>query len=413
MSKKGILVIGLLILGLAMLVQFIFNLTNVGAEDMRLVNTNQSVSYAVDANPLFHSNDSRLFYFVTRTGIRYINDRGENRWTEQFNFTRPHMATRGDVVAIGESDRGRNIYVYNSEGLMYYEAFQHPTLGFFINANGYLSTILQLEGGFEVLVVNQLRSFEHLFRKQIFQADRPMEMPIATDVSEDGRFIAIAYLDLSRHLTTAVEFWFIDPNEVWGTDDGLFAQIEFPDETFISVRFMADNHVLLITEGRITLQQVVGNALQEVWTEELHNRLDQLAFYGNNRFAYVSGQALAPDGRYADPLGMLNIFDLSGRTGSFPLGRRATHLTMGHNAVIVGADRHFHAVNSRGTSLWHHNATIDVRDMIFLNDTDTVLIAGANRAYVWRRQRVRDGQPLQTHEGQNQNTRLPAYLLEC
>ena len=388
MSKKGILLIGVIIIGLAVLAQSVFNITGFGADNIRLVNTDDGVSFAFDSNPSFHSNSSRFFYFVTRTGVRYVNERGETRWAEAFTLTRPHMAARGDIIAVGEADRGRIIYVYNSEGLMYEQPLDHPALGFFVNSAGDLSVITQFDGGFEVLVFNQLRHYGHLFGTQIVQAVRPMQVPVAADVSDDGRFVAIAYLDYSRHLSTVVEFWPIG-HTPWGTD-GLFAQREFPDEALIHIRFMADNHVLIITESRIMLLQITGNTLEEVWNIYLHNRLDQLAFYGNHRFAFAAGAALRPDGRYADPVGMVNLYDLSGLTGSYNMGRRVTDLNMGNNAAIVGADRYFHAINASGTSLWHHNVVHDVRDMIFLNDTDTVLIAGANRADVWRRQRVRE-----------------------
>jgi len=388
MSKKGILLIGVLIIGLAFLAQSVFDLTGFGANNMRLTNTDSGVSFAFDSNPSFHSNNSRFFYFVTRTGVRHVNDRGETRWQEPFVLTRPQMAARGDIIAVGEADMGRIIHVYNSEGLMYTQPLDNPARGFFVNSAGDLSVITQFDGGFEVLVFNQLRHNDHLFGTQIVQAVRPMQMPVAADVSEDGRFVAIAYLDYSRHLSTKIEFWPIG-HTPWGTD-GLFAQREFPNEALITMRFMADNHVLIITVNRIILLRIEGNTLQEVWSEYLYNQLDQLAFCCNSHFAFAAGTALRPDGRYADPVGTVNIFNLSGLTGSFNLGRRATHLSMDDNNVVVGAGRYFHAVNSSGTSLWHHNVLHDVQDMIFINDTDTVLIAGANRAEVWRRQRVRE-----------------------
>ncbi|MCL2362496.1 MAG: DUF5711 family protein [Defluviitaleaceae bacterium] len=388
MSKKGVVLIGIIIIAIAFLAQSVFGLSGFGASNMRLVNTDNGVSFAFDSNPSFHSNGGRFFYFVTRTGVRYVNDRGESRWSESFTITRPHMATRGDMVAVGEADSGRAIYVYNSEGHLYTQNLDHPARGFYINAAGDLAVIVQLDSGFEVSVYNQLRHYDRLFGTQISQTARPMHIPVVADVSECGRFVAIAYLDFDRHLSTLIEFWPIG-NAPWGTD-GLFAQMEFPGEGFINMRFMTDNNVLIITDSRITLQRIVGNALEEVWTEPLHNRLDQLAFCGNNRFAFAAGAPSTPDGRYADPLGTVNIFDISGQTGSFQLGRRITHLSMGNNAVIVGADRHFHAVNATGNSLWYYNAIHDVRDIIFLNDTDTVIIAGPNRAYIWRRQRIRD-----------------------
>ena len=393
MTRKGLVLIFVFIFILAGFAQLTFGLINVGNDDMRLVNTGYGVSYGFDAHPSFHSNGSRFFYFATHSGIRYVNSaNGETRWPEAFSITRPHMAARGDVVAVGDIDRGRTIHVYDPDGLMYTVSLDHPTLGFSVNSTGYLSVIVQRDAGYGIYVYNRRYSFEPLFSQAVY-ADRPMQFPVAAEVSDDGRFVAIAFLDLSLNLTTEIEFRVINPWDApWGTES-LFAKESFPDEAFLGMRFMADNHVLLVTDHRITLKRIIGNDVQEQWTEVLHNRLDQLAFCGNNRFAVVAGAPLSPDGRDADPLGTVSMFDMSGLTGRFYLGRRATHLSMGHNALIVGADRYFHAVNARGESMWHHVATHDVRDMIFLDNTDTVLIAGPNRAYVWRRQRGRDAQP--------------------
>jgi len=388
MSKKGIVLIGAIIIGLAFLAQSVFGLSGFGSDNVRLVNTNNGVSFAFDSNPSFHSNGGRSFYFVTRTGIRYVSDRGETRWPDSFTFTRPLLSTRGDIIAVGEADNSRVIYVYNSEGHLYTQNLENPARGFFVNASGDLTVIIQHDGGFEVSVFNELRHYDRLFGTQIAHTTRPFHIPTVADVSECGRFVAIAYLDVERHLSTLVEFWPIG-SAPWGTD-GLFAQMEFPGEALVNMRFMSDSNVLIITDKRITLQQITNNTLQEVWTQTLYNRIDQLAFCGNNRFAFATGVSSTPDGRYSDPIGTVNMFDINGQTGSFNLGRRITHLSMNNNAVIIGADRHFNAVSSAGNILWYHNAVHDVRDMIFLNDTDTVLIAGPNRAYVWRRQRIRD-----------------------
>ena len=391
MSKKGILLVGVLIFGLAALVQFTFNLVNIGGEDIRMVNTGHGVTYAFDANPSFYSNGSRNFYFALRTGIRLVpSGGGAYRWQESFSFTRPHMAARGDVVAVGELGQGRKIYVYNADGNMYSVDLNHPVTGFSVNAAGYLSVITQVDGGFHIRVFNQHNNSSHMWEWRSYHVNYPLRFPVAAELSGDGRYIAIAYWNADgTQLATDVQFWETDNREVRFGTDGLFAG-EFIEEAFIAMRFMANNRLLLITDSRIMLYSVSISGVEEVWSKPLYNRIDQLAFYGNNRFAFAAGAPLRPDGRYADPLGTVNIFDLNGSTGRFYLGRRATHLTMGHSAVIVGSDRYFHAISARGTSLWYHRTLHDVRDMIFLDNTDTVLIAGANRAYVWRRQRVRE-----------------------
>ena len=388
MNKKKILVIGLLVLGFAMLAQTIFGWT-LSADDMQLVNTQVRISYGFDAHPSFHSNSSRFFHFVTRAGIRYVASDGTNREHHQFSLTRPRMATRGNIVAVGEAERGRIIFVYDSSEHLYTVAPDNPVLGFSVNGSAYLSVITQRDDGYGIHVFNRRNIVEPLYSKRVSQGVSPMLMPVAAEVSDNGRFIAVAYLDLNVQLTTIVDFMFINQEDApWGTD-GLFAQKSFPDEILLGMRFMANNTVLIITDRRINLYNTTGDEVQLAWSVELHNNLDQLAFYGDTRFAFVSGAPIGVGNSEADPVGTVNMFNLSGQTGSFELGRAATHLSMGHNAVIVGSNRYFHAVNARGESLWHHNAVHDVRDMIFLDNTDTVLIAGPNRAYVWRRQRDR------------------------
>jgi len=389
MSKKGIAVIFLIILGLAAVIQLAFNLTGFGADDMQLVNTNQYVSYGVDSNPLFYSNGTRSFFLASRTGVRNVNDRGENRWSpEHFSLTRPHMAARGDIVAVGEAERARLIYMFNNNELQHMHTLDNPAMSFFVNSSGFLSVISQIDTRFQILVFNHLYyGNDRAFGRTIAPADHPMQVPVIADVSVCGRYVAIAYLDMSRNLTTSIEFF--NRREAPQGTDGLFAHIEFPGETILAMRFMEDNHLLIITEARITLQRIEGNARHQVWEEPIHNVIQEVAFDGDSRFAFVAGTATSPDGRYADPLGTVNIFDLGGQTGRFYFGRRGTHLSMGHGAVIVGSERYFRAVNAQGQGLWHFIATQDVRDIIFLNDTNSVLVAGSNRAYVWRRQRAR------------------------
>ena len=387
MSKKGIFVVGLLLIVLAVVAQYTFDLVGVGAQDLRMERTSQYVTYSLDANPSFYSNNSRFFYFVTRTGIRYVPSSGEARWQETFSLGRPQIATRGDFVAVGE-EGGQTIRVYNTGGLVDTVPLDNPSLGFSVNANGGIAVIMAVDGGYHVHGFNRGESANPFFRLHITHRENPMRFPVAAEVSDDGTYVAVAHLNIYRQMVTEVDF-FAGQQARFGTE-ALFGSEDFTGEAFIAMRFMAGGRFLLITDSRISMQRIDGNSFREEWMVPLYNRIDRLAFCGDNRFAFVSGAASSPDGRNADPVGTVNIFDINGLTGRFYLGRRATHLSMGHGAVIVGADRYFHAVSARGASLWQHSALFDVRDMIFLENTNTVLIAGVNSAEVWRRQRTRN-----------------------
>jgi len=366
-------------------VAFQFFFVGFGPQEMRMQNTERGVSYGFDAIPSFYSNDSRFYYFLTRGGMRLVSSAGVVQWTEAFSLTRPMMIGRGDMVAVSEEERGRIIYVFGPDGLIYYETFEFPIMTFSVNENGTIAVVLLTDTGYSIRVYNRNR---HLYSKSVIS---PLIHPTAVDVSADDRYIVIAFLDLTVRINSWVEYSFINLADARGTEDGLFADVSFPDQVVYHLRFMSGGQLLVASDTQIvSLERGQGHSVSQRWAIELNNRIDQLDFYGDSRFAFVTGDPL-PGNWDAAPVGNLLIFNMNGdETGSFPLGRRATYLRMGHNSVIVGSDRVFHAVNHRGVSLWEFVALQDARSVLFLENTDTILVAGATRADVWRRQRVRN-----------------------
>jgi len=389
-SAQTKVLLAALCLVIVFVIQFVF-IGFGGPRDMRIQETEVGVSYSFDASPSFYANNSRFFYFLTRNGIRLISSvTGNERWHQTFNLTRPTMQARGDFVAVGEEDRGREIFVFNADGPLFQRAFDTPVLTFSINETGFLSVIRQLDnGGHAVEVFTRNNITLPLY---VLTLPPSLSLPVAVDVSPDGRYIVIAYLDMAVTMMLRIEFRFINREDARDTDNyGLFAQETFANQFPLDLRFMQSHQVLLTTDAQIVgLQRGTGWAVEQMWSIPLNNHLDQLAFYGNSRFAFVAGDAFVGD-RDALPMGDLRIFNMNGEpTGAYSLGRRATFLDMGHNALIVGTDRVYRAIDFRGNLLWEHIAMQDTRAVIFLENTDTFLQAGATRADVWRRQRVRN-----------------------
>ena len=370
---------------------------------MRMYATGRIVTYDADAHPSFHSNDSRFYYFVTRDGVRYMSSGGEMRWHELFSINRPVMVARGDIVAVGEISGGNAVYVFDSTGLLYRTPFENPVLTFSVNESGFLSAIVQYEVGYGIYIYNQHRtSGQPLFYKAIRE---DLILPTIVEVSGDGRYMAIAFIDLSTRrtrLTTTVQLRYLNLRDAHGTDggDGLFSEDEFAGYVVSALRFMEDDRLIVATTSEnsaqiicLSIQLGTGQSVvREMWNINLKNQLTHLEFYRNRYIAYVTGDRfIGADG--ADPPGTLRIVNINGsgsQTGYFNLNRRATHLRMGHNAVIVGSDRSFHAISLRGTHLWEHITLHDTRDVLFLDNTDIILVAArTHRAEVFRRGRVR------------------------
>jgi hypothetical protein len=136
-----------------------------------------------------------------------------------------------------------------------------------------------------------------------------------------------------------------------------------------------------------------------MWVIPLENVKTHIEFYGGTHFAFATGERIALATGEGDPPGTVRIYTVNGNeTGHFELGRRATHLRMGHNSVIVGGDRSFHAIDFRGNPIWEHTSLYDTRDVLFLDNVNMILVAGSNQAEVFERRRMQENERINEDE---------------
>ncbi|MCL2223433.1 MAG: DUF5711 family protein [Defluviitaleaceae bacterium] len=392
MSTSTKVLIAVALVAAAILVQiFVLPYLGFGAgHEMSIMPTGRGFTYDFDSGAAFHSNDSRFFYFATRDAVRLMNSNDAAEWHHTLHFNNPWLSARGDYVAVGEERSGRQVYVFNDSGLSFRITMENPILSFGVNETGFLSVIAQYEGGYGIYVFNEHRTSTPLFHWDIFY---DLVTPTHVEVSPDGRYVVITIVDLSFNVRSSVQFRYMNQWDAWNTDLGLFATQDFPGEIITALRFMDGNRLVVATTSRISgFQLGPGHAVsRELWTINLENAKTHIQFYGGTHFAFAVGDRLLTTMGDGDPVGTVRIYGVNGNpTGRFELGRRATHLRMGHSAVIVGGDRSFHAMDFRGTPLWEHTSLFDTRDVLFLDNTNTILIAGSNQAEIFERRRIRE-----------------------
>jgi len=389
------ILIAVALIGVVILAQFVLwpLLGFVRDREMVIASTGHVLTYAFDSGAEFHSNDSRFFHFATRDGIRFIGSNEVLMWSESFSFNHPSLSTRGDFVAIGERSGGRNIHVFNSAGPVFSVSLDIPIQTFWINETGFLSVIAEYDHGYIVYVFNQYKSTaeDPFFSWLIFY---DLIVPTHADVSSDGRYVAIGVMDLTFNVRQSVQFRYTNQWDAWGTDRGHFATEDFPGQVITAMQFMEGNRLVVSTTSQIAGFQLGPSpaASRPIWDIQFENEKDDIAFYGGTHFAFTTGSRLPMATGEGDPVGTLRIYSASNGapTGVFEFGRRATHLHMGHNSVIVGGDRNFRAVSLRGVPLWEHTTHFDVRDVLFLDDTNTIMVVGSNRAEIFERRRLRE-----------------------
>jgi hypothetical protein len=233
-----------------------------------------------------------------------------------------------------------------------------------------------------------------MYRNVFHESGSSGIIPVMTEVSEDGRVIAIGLLDYRSRLQSRVQLSFTYSGDAWGTD-GIFFEDIFEDQLLLFMRKTPGNRLVVVTDTQIAVYTRDERTVTRTATIPLYNRIDQIAFDRDGRFAVALGSVEpaflnTPE---AEAPGTVIIFDANGtRTGDYRVTRRVTHLSMGHGMVIVGEDRGFNAVNLQGAQEWEFISLQETRDFIFMENSETVLIAGVSRAEIWQRQRNRDGE---------------------
>jgi hypothetical protein len=388
MSAGGKLLIAAgLILIVAVVQHLLFNVIGLGDNRVLVMrDTGIAVNYDMGAGAQFHNGGSRGFYFCTKDGMEYISNDGVSQWKDIFSLTKPGLSAAGDIVAVADA-MGSRVYVYNTNGQAYSVDLDYPLLSFSVNRAGYLAVILKLDTGYSARIYNARNYVEPLAFYEIYDAQMH---PVAMTVSEDGVYAAIAMWNLKVRYESRVDFYYVNETDSWAAygTDGMYASENYDGQAVLALRFMEENRAVVVTDSRIDcFQPGEVNTLSEIWSVEIHNELDFIAFGSNGQFAFATGDKLLNDVDSV-PEGEVYIYNTLGEhTGSFSLGRKATSLVVGSGAVLAGAGRRFYALDFTGERLWDYTAIFDALGMYFLGDTNTVLLAGNNSAGILRREK--------------------------
>jgi hypothetical protein len=393
--------IALAFLAVVLFVFLLWPVIGFGQErDMRMENTGVGVTYGFDAGAAFHSYNSRNFFFVSRDGVSLIGSNDTQVWNEAFVLNRPVVHARGAYLAVGERDRAMLLTVLSEEtgGISYSVSLENPALSFSVNETGFLSAIVLYEWRYMAYVFDHRHTaaYAPFFGLPILFADGLM-MPVSLEVSHDGRFAAAAIVDLGIHVNTILEFHHTRHSDVRDPGVSLFGAREFPEQFITHRRFVSDNQlVVATTAGIYSFRMGPGHGQwSEMWNIPLTNEMGQIEFLGATYFAVALGdRKLGVEDSH--PVGTVQIFNVSNGTphGSFFMGRRVSYMSAGRGAFIIGAERNFQAINPRGDTLWDFTTMHDTHSVIFVDDTNTILVAGTTRADIHRRRRATPDEPV-------------------
>ena len=362
------------------------------------------ITYDYNSQAGFYSGGHGYFYFYARNSISYRNSSAEAVWNEAHDLSNPLAFGTGNYLVLSET-RGNAVRVYSPEGLMYVKYFENTVLHFQINESGFCTVRLQDGSGYRTIVYG-------LDGEPIYTRVHatPNVFPMASTVSANGRELAIALLDVNgvgiqTHLLLARILQrpsIADSDGEWGGGYRWDIQI------IASLRYNGNNDLLAASDAKITHYRITGDGRSgESATVEFNNYVNGLEYMGDNGLILALGRGIPS--LDAVPENTVQFYDESlSLQGSFAVPRAISYLHGNSQGAIVGAGQTYYGFNTRGSLQWQYNAPGELKQLIFLNGTDTVLEVGFTEARILRRERLAGSQNEYPEPPMPTNTESPA-----
>lgn len=339
----------------------------------------------------------------TKDGVKYF---GSSSWNETYTMTSPVMISEGNIIAVGEF-KNRSVYIFNEKGKMYNIQTELPIEQFAINKLGYLVVIMKDVNMYKINLYNSSG-------KILLERNEENEgvYPISADISNDGTYMAISYLDTlpsSIKYTSRILFFSINNEEQYidsikGNVDGSLnifnATLQKKDEIIFDISYIDNNILLVVSDKSIT---AINDNSTEIWVKTLTNELTSLDSSDGKTIVIGLGKKLPGGSDYES--GTAVWYDLSGKElGFYKTGKKIELLTCKSNRVIVYSGKKLYGLNKKGTLIWEYVALQDVIDMMLFDDLSNVLVVYKNSAQiVYTKSKQNDDENKETKEDKETN----------
>ena len=298
---------------------------------------------------LVHTTEGGAF-IADHNSTSFVNVNGQAAFQHIHNIYNPVLIGRGAYAAVIES-RGQVAHVYNAGGRVYTVNTPSPIRAFALSYTGYLGIIMHSNNGYDIQIHSAVGM--PFYGRHVDQ----FISPVALDISKDGRYIAISYVDINdARMNSLIKFIFFDSAafniqalQEDGQVDGIFAShADNPNQIMGYLRFVTSNRLMAISDSRIALIDPHNNA-QILWEIELNNRISRIV-KEDGWFAVAYGEQLINRSGYS------------------------------HDTVVV--------YNMQGNVMMRHSSVAVEAISAF---GDLLMISGGGRSYIYN---VQNGEEL-------------------
>lgn len=345
--------------------------------------TISSIGYEQGDKADFYTTDDGI-YFVTKDGVIFMNKKGSAiEWQDTYTMMAPIV--QGDEDIIGVAEGGGSVFaVYNTGGNLYKVNADANIISFAVNKKGASALITATDREYTINAYT-----ESGFAS--FMAKNPIEdgMPVGCDISDDGRFLAIAYVYTGyTELETRIVFYNLkeEADTAAADEEQMVASFIRSGQVMGIIRFMNGNNLIGLSDSELVSVKLSVDGqnvnCSENWSKKLTNSVSAMTLIDKNRFALGFGEKNL-NHEDAKEENTVVIYNLKGKElFSTVEDKHIDGMYAGHDTVIVQMGRTFDAYSVRGAKVLAHTVSQDVNKLLLYDGNDKALIVASKEAFV-------------------------------
>lgn len=304
----------------------------------------------------------------------FLDEKGQTLWSDTFTMSAPYMLNDGNYAAVADSN-SKTVNVYDKTGRIYQIATAGPITTFAINPIGCCAVVCKVGDDYRVDVYSNTG-------ETMFEGSRASKdgIPLGIDISDDGTVLSMTLVDYNDiKIKSSVLFYYTTRSEAQATEssDGLVSAIEVPDTIAAIVKFLPNNHCIVVSDASMmNIDCSNRNAFDKKWEKTFENYVTAFDIVNGKYLAVAYGEALdiSDEEAMADE-NTVHWYNMNGReTGSAKAESRITDISSSDKGTIITVDKEFIAYNYRGSELWRYAAVQNVTGMQFYNSVDRVIL---------------------------------------
>ena len=306
-------------------------------------------------------------YIYGKAGIKIIKD--QNIILEDnFSLENPYVVTSYDKIAICDNN-GKVVRIYSNSGHMYTINTVNNILGFTINKNGFLSIILKNDNNYQIDIYN--KDGDNIYSIKDISYDQGV--PVGISISQDNKVLAVSYIQTtSATVDSNIVFYSIQDNKLFG---GFIKQ----EQVAGIIKFVDNSNLVCVSDKEIFI--IKSNSAQnseqskEIYKKPLNNVLNDVKFLDGIGYLVCYGQSILNSEEAMEENTLVFYNQSGGEIGKYyKKGQSITNITANKYGAIVEEGRLFTAINTSGKKIWEYQATQDIKDVIFYENSNKAII---------------------------------------